>query len=374
MARTTGVLFLESTLEQGGAETALYDLATRLDPGRFRPVVCCLYAPGPVGERLMGRGVRVHHGLMKSRRDVAGGWRLLRLIRREKIDVVYLINQPLTLCWGALCARLAGVPVVSAVHCTYVSKGAPKLFVYRLLLPRVERIVAVAAEQKRHLVTVEGLPAEGIEVIHNGVDIERFGRAGDRAAARAALGIEDGRPVVGAVARLEPRKGIDVLIRAAVLVRRSMPEACFVVLGDGPDRGLLASLTRRLGLEGRVRLMGMRDDVADLLPAFDVCALPSRTEALPLALLEYLAAGKPVAATRVGSVGEVVVDGAHGLLVAPEDPEALAAALVRLLGDPALSGSLAAAGRRRVESAFSVEVMVKRTERLLAGLCGVGRS
>jgi glycosyltransferase involved in cell wall biosynthesis len=164
------------------------------------------------------------------------------------------------------------------------------------------------------------------------------------------------RPIVLTLARLDRQKGLYYLLEAAALV----PEAVFVLAGEGPEWPALEAQARALGLTKRVILLGYRDDVSDLLASCDVFVLPSLFEGLPLSVLEAMAAGKPVVATAIGGTDEAVVDGVTGLLVPPADPAALAKGIRMVLSDPVLSARLGAAGRARAHEQFSAEAMVRR--------------
>ena len=186
-------------------------------------------------------------------------------------------------------------------------------------------------------------------VIELGIDLDRF------AAGKPVLPTDE--PLVGNVARLAEQKGQRFLVEAAARV----PEARFAIVGDGELRGDLERRTHELGVADRVLFTGARDDVPDLLASFDVFAHPSLFEGLCLAVIEAQAAGVPVVATPVGGIRETVIDGETGLLVPPRDPDRLAQAIRRLLGDPGLARRLAEEARRRVRERFSAERMVERT-------------
>jgi glycosyltransferase involved in cell wall biosynthesis len=195
--------------------------------------------------------------------------------------------------------------------------------------------------------------------------MDKFAARGDRADVRAELGVAPDAALIGAVGRLTADKGgQDVLIRAVGRVRETCPQVRLVMVGDGPLRPGLEQLTAQLGLTGTVIFTGLRSDVPRLLGALDVFVLPSEREALPVAVLEAMAAGLPLVATRVGGIPEVVEDGATGFLVPPGDVAAMHCVLERLTGDPALAARLGAAGQAHVQAHFTVQQMVRQVERL----------
>jgi len=181
---------------------------------------------------------------------------------------------------------------------------------------------------------------------------------------RAELGVQADAPLVGAMGRLSQPKGFEVLIEAAKLLVEHVPDARVAIFGDGPERDALRGLIDRYGLQGVVMLGGHRSDVADVLAALDVAVLPSHNEGRPVALMEYMAAERPIVASRVGGVPELVDDGVEALLVEPGSAGALAAAVRRMLEDRGLALRLAAAAGSRQRSQLSMDVMMRRLEGL----------
>jgi glycosyltransferase involved in cell wall biosynthesis len=224
--------------------------------------------------------------------------------------------------------------------------------------------VAVSAAIAKGLVSA-GVPADRVTVVHNGVDAEALGRA---AAAGAPDGLPGTRPLVGCVARLERVKGVDLFVRAAAILSRQRPDVTFAVVGDGSQRAELETASRAESLEERVVFLGVVASAAPALVRFDVCVVPSRSEGLPMVVLEAMALARPVVATAVGGIPEAVDDGATGILVRPEDPEALAAAIGSLLDDPERGAAMGRAGRERVRAHFSADEQRRRYLEIFAGL------
>jgi glycosyltransferase involved in cell wall biosynthesis len=257
---------------------------------------------------------------------------------------------------ASLAADLAGVPaVVQTAHTLVVRPGD-------LALERLTRSRTIATSHAAAAALMDaGMSHERIEVIHNGVGFEHV--SVDRAAvrrARAELAL-DGGPVVGTVARLSHEKGVDVLMTALREVVEQFRSVTALIVGDGPEEVRLRQLAAGLGISGSVRFVGARDDVAALNRLLDVFVLPSREEACPMALLEAMAAGRAVVATRVGGSPELIDNGVDGLLVAPEEPSALGAAIVELLQQPSRRAALGSAAREKVTHGFTRERMVCNT-------------
>jgi glycosyltransferase involved in cell wall biosynthesis len=293
--------------------------------------------------------------------------RLARLLRARRTDVLHTHAGIAANTLGRVAARLAGAAVVSHMHIeNYFPASRPRAAVHRALdnlTARLSaRIVAVSDDTRRALAR-QGYPALRMEVVHNGLDLNGLPH-GRRPGLRSELGVPDEAPLVGEIARLCAVKGQRELIGAMAEV----PDARLVLVGrdleeGGAYLGELEEHAARLGVAERVVFAGYRDDAHEVLEELDVVALPSWTEGLPVVVLEALAHARPVVATPVGGTPELVIDGETGLLVPPRDPAALAAAIRRLLEDPALAQRLGAAGRALVEQRFSERQM---TERVLA--------
>jgi glycosyltransferase involved in cell wall biosynthesis len=370
-------MFLVTSLPVGGAETLLVNLIRRLDRQRVAPHLGCLKQLGPLGEDL-AREIPTQAQLLKSKYDVGIVWRLAQLLRRERIDAVVTVGAGDKMFWGRLAARYARVPVIlSALHSTGWPDGVGRL--NRLLTPLTDGFIGVAAPHGEHLVKQERFPAEKVFVIPNGVDVARFRpRPECRAALRYELGVPADAPLVGIVAALRPEKNHALFLKAAQLVKEKFPAAHFVIVGDGPERAGIEALRSELGLNHCVHLLGTRSDTPELLAAWDAFALTSHNEANPVSILEALACGVPVVATRVGSIPETVVPGETGFLATPGSAVEVAAHLTTLLADRALAMKLGRAGRERVVARWSLDAMVQGytelIEELYEGKARRGRS
>jgi glycosyltransferase involved in cell wall biosynthesis len=211
------------------------------------------------------------------------------------------------------------------------------------------------------LIVNDGFPPDRVEVVYNGIDLTPFeARPEDRPAIRRSIGLGPEDFVVIQVARLDPIKDHATALHAFRDLARRRPDARLVIVGEGPQLGAIQARLRELEIGGGVRLLGLRSDVARLLSAADVSLLTSLSEGIPLTIIEAMAAGLPVVATRVGGVGEVVEDGVHGFLADPGDAAALAGHLLRLAADPALRAELGRRGRDRAFAIFAEDRMVDR--------------
>jgi glycosyltransferase involved in cell wall biosynthesis len=231
-----------------------------------------------------------------------------------------------------------------------------------------DALIGVSAEIAR--VLRERYPSTRVHCIRNGIDLSRVTVTRPRESARRDLGIAQDAFVVGTVGRLMPVKAFDLLIEAFARLRQTVPHARLVIVGDGPLRGALQQCAARHGAANDVLFLGARTDVYELMACFDVFALSSHHEGIPMVLLEAMTVGVPIVATRVGGVPEVLEDGAHALLVPPGDPGALAGAVERLAASPALRERIAGAARAQVERRFSIQATAAATRDLYLSLAG----
>jgi glycosyltransferase involved in cell wall biosynthesis len=267
--------------------------------------------------------------------------------------------------WGRLAAWRAGVPVIlSALHSTGWPDGVGRL--NRLLTPITDGFIGVARAHGEFLVDFEKFPAEKVHVIPNGVDCDRFKPSSqDRISARGELGISETVPLVGIVAALRPEKNHELFLRSAALVQRRLPDARFLIVGDGPERGRSEQWSRELGLSDCVHFLGSRPDIPRWLAALDVFALTSHNEANPVSILEAMSCGLPVVAPRVGSISESVAEEKSGFLVEPGNEYEQARCWMTLLQDRQLARKMGQAGRRTVLESWSLDRMVRGYETLI---------
>jgi glycosyltransferase involved in cell wall biosynthesis len=358
----------ESTGWAGG-ERYLLALATELDRKRFKLSVIVPDA-GPLVDRLHALDVETYLVPLNERLVSPGAFlALVRTLQRLHPAIVQSHGARSNV-YTRLAARYAGVPIVlSTVHNSLfdyeVARCRRALYVLaeRLTSPLADRILAVSEAIAHDLVERYGIAAARTVVVHNGIDAWAFRPAREKATVRAELGISDGRRVVVMAGRMTPQKGWDVLLEAAAPQAAARNDLAWVLVGDGPLRPALTRRAADLGVAAH--FTGARADMADVLGCADVVVLASRSEGLPFTLLEAMALGKPVVATRVGGVPEVVEDGRSGRLVPCDDPAALASAVASVVDAPDRA-AMGARGRARVETAFTLDGMVRALERVYA--------
>lgn len=364
----TTIVFLETELRLGGTERVVMQLIERMDRSRFRPVLCCVYGLGELGEKLKQKNVEVVHGLAKNRWDPWVPLRLFNFLRRERAGVLFIVNQPLLQFWGTWCGVLAGVPVrIMAVrNAGRMTRFRRRRWVHKLTSPCLTRITALS---ESHRVTVSRdyeVPDSKIAVVPNGVDLARFDK--ERLQEPQGLEIPEGAPVAGIVAMLRTEKNHALFLRAAQRVLREVPDAVFLVVGDGEERQNLERLADELGIRGSVRFTGARNDIPSIMNKLDVGVLVSNREGLPNAVLEYMACGKPVVATSVGCVPDLIEEGVTGYMLPPGDLERLADRLTFLLKNRDIAGHMGQTCRKIIVEGYTLEKMVSRTEDLFEQL------
>jgi glycosyltransferase involved in cell wall biosynthesis len=322
------------------------------------PAVLVAHDSGEL-KRRAGEGLRFIGFAPKSEFDVHAGWQLRRILAEVRPDVVHA-HDPMAVAlaavaWGMNTTGPRPLLVAARRVDFHLKQHAFSRWKYR----KVDLFIA-ASEVIAGMLAHDGVPAGRIVTVHDGVNVDAIDRE-PAADAHAAFWLPHGAPLVGNVAALAAHKGQRYLVTAATQVVREMPDARFLILGEGELRGPLERQVRELGLERHVLLPGFRADAIALTKSVDIFVMSSVTEGLGSAMLDAMACRIPVVATRAGGIPEAIVDGEHGLLVRPQDPSALAQAILRLLRDPQLRQRLAEAGRQRVVAEFSVEQMVRRT-------------
>jgi glycosyltransferase involved in cell wall biosynthesis len=246
--------------------------------------------------------------------------------------------------------------IVSTVHSSRVRSEEDREML-RLLTPKMDQLIAVSSMIEEKLQR-EGRTTTPVRRIYNGVDLSRYDHMEPCCTLPEEYGMEPGSQIVGVVARLEPEKGHPTLLEAWPAVLRSVPDAYLLIVGEGSRREALEALARQLRIAHRVVFTGRRDDVPAVTAALDVAVLPSYREAQGLSILEALALSRPVVASNVGGIPEMIEDGVNGLLVPPHDADALAAAIVRLLCDHPFSDTLGRRGHDMVHDKFCIDLMV----------------
>jgi glycosyltransferase involved in cell wall biosynthesis len=357
--RLPHICHLVHGLTVGGAERLALRMGEHLPAAEFRVSYVCLDELGIWGTELQRAGRAVQLLGRQPGFDWRCARRLAALLRRERVDLIHAHQY--TPFFYALAARhlRSRPPILFTEHGRWFPDfPRPKRMLFnRALLGRRDRVVGVGEAVRRALINNEGIPAARVEVIYNGVDLSPYrdparDRAMIRQTAREGLGIPDSALLIAQVARLDDLKDHATAVRAMARLAAAIPQALLLIVGEGPERTRIERIIKELNLAQHVRLVGTRSDVADILLAADLFLLSSKSEGIPLTVIEAMAARLPVVSTDVGGVGEIVVAGETGLLTPAGDDAALAAAAIELLNDAPRRARLGEQGYRRAIDKF----------------------
>ena len=356
---------LAGSAAYGGGERYLELFFDRLDRTRYRGLLICP-EPGPFVRRMKERGVDTQVVHLAPLFNPMALWRLTRLLVREHVTILQTHGARANF-YGRIAGRLAGVPVIiSTVHNSLKDYEVRSLrrglytFLLRVTLPLVHRIICVSDANRWDLIDECPAAKAKTHTVYNGVDLSVFSSQFDRQTVRREIGELQG-PVLVTIARLTEQKGHRYLVQALPSLLETWPQLCCLFVGDGELRDALHRMAIDLGVERACRFVGVRQDIADILAAADVMVLPSLSEGFPFVLLEALAMGCPVVASRVNGVPELIENHKMGLLVPARDSQALAAAIREILSDPTAARKMGAEGRAVVRERFTVDQMVANT-------------
>jgi len=351
-------------LHPSGPGRRVCEIATRLDREKFEVSVVALHG-GPLAETLEGSGVAVTVLRMRSKLNFTRMSKLAGLLRDFQADLVHTHQFHADFA-GRPAARLAAVP--NLVHTVHVAEGRfrPWQFAYaRFLSGYCDRIVCVSPAVRLHHSKRSGLPDSMYTVIPSGIDAEVFTQdPADRGRLRGQWGIDDSRPVIAFIGRLDRQKGIETLLSAMSHLAGRGQAMDVVIAGDGPRRHLVENFIRYGEGGNRCRLLGFVDDVRAVFSAADIFTTTSNWEGHPLATSEAMAAGLPVVATRAPGLGDLVTDGVTGLLADCGDTFGIAERIEQLAGDAKLRKRLGRAGRQCIVENYPVSAMVEAIEKL----------
>lgn len=349
------ILYVDNEVVWRGGQEQLFGLMCGM-ARRGHSVNLAAPADSPLAERAKSAGIEVLPFRQRSELSLTAIVKFFQLVRECRCDIVHF-NTPTSVVAGSLAARLSSVPViVCSRRVNFPLRSGLSVIKYNRL---IDRMLTVSNSIRETLLQA-GVKEQLVQVVYEGVDLKWI----DSLPLPESESWGPG-PVIGTVAHLSHEKGHDTLLEAlAILKKRIGPLAAFqaVIVGEGERRGFLERLVRKLDLEDLVHFTGFRTNAEALMKGFDVFCLPSLSEGLSSAILAAMACRLPVVSTRVGGIPELVIDGETGFLVPPSDHVALAEALARLIADPALRLACGTAGRKRIESLFTVEKKLGATE------------
>jgi glycosyltransferase involved in cell wall biosynthesis len=362
--RRIRVVEVLATGTNGGAQEHVISLMTRLDPTRFEASLVSLSA-GSAVRKLQRQGFDVT--VIDEPDDAVAVGALVAHLLDVRPDVVHthMYRADIVGTKAAIALGESGHHrpyVVSTVHSSRVRSAEDKETL-RALTPEMDQLIAVSRSIERKIAD-EHRDSAPVRLIYNGVDLDRYDHQEPCCTLRDEYGMEPGSQIVGVVARLEPEKGHQTLLDAWPLVLSVVPDAYLLIVGEGSRRDFLEQRAQANRVAHRVVFTGRRDDVPAVTAALDVAVLPSHREAQGLSILEAMALSRPVVASDVGGIPEMIEDGVTGLLVPHDQPEALAAAIIRLLTDHSLADTIARAAHDLVHDRFCIELMVRSVEEI----------
>lgn len=363
------ILHVFTTLPVGGAEHVLLSTLANLDKKKYESLVCCIQDKGVLGDQVikMGFPLKELHLMQKKGWDGNVVRELSRIIREEQIDLVHSHLYHANL-YSRLAAWRSGVPAVITVHNTYLKRKWYRHLLNRFLAKVTGAIIAVSNDIKADIIKYDKVPEKLVHIIPNGIDLTRAVSTLSYADARQKLGLSVDDFVLGTVGRLEEQKGQRHLVDAVGQLKAAGVSAKLLIIGDGRLRQNLESQIQRLGIQDRVKLLGTRKDVADILKALDLFVMPSLWEGLSLAMLEAMAAGVPVVATDVGGVSQVFGNNEYGYRIQPGSVEELVDKITYCLNNKEDVASVAKKGQQLVGEKYSSQNMVRNLEQIYQAL------
>jgi len=360
------VLNIIDTGGPGGAETVYLNTSTGLDPAKFRST-CVVSRDGWLADSLRTRGVIPLIIPSSGSLNVTFLRQIMHVARSEGANVIvgHLYGSAV---YCSLAGKLLGLPVVSVLHGQSDISSGGRFAGLKRLLVRIgtKRLIFVSERLKQDLRSALNISDQQCVVIPNGVDISRFSHAIGRPL-RAELALQDKQILVGAVGNIRAPKSYDVFLRAAKILKSRSPLYRFAIAGEGSGNSFdaLLRLRRELDLDNEVTFLGLRSDIVEILHSLDVYVLSSTTEGFSIACIEAMASGIPVVATRSGGPEEILENERSGLLVPVQDPQALAAAVERIVSEPFLANTITTNALSRVQDRYTLSTMLQSYEKLL---------
>lgn len=375
MSRPFNILFLNETSGPGGAETVIFNIVKNLDQNRYLPKVV-LFCDGWFVNHLAENGISVE--VIPSHRswDFSFLRNLMRFCRQNKIDLIHA-HLPGANFYGSLAGKLLGIPVICTFHNEILIPGFVEHFTavkYFVIRNCAAKLVMVAKYMQGAYLTRAKLPAEKIITVYNGVPDRKDSTPFDIHSFHRAIDYQDSDILIANVANFRRPKGHGVIIEAAAIVKEMAPQVKILLIGDEGD-GVIKSQTesriKELRLEGNVKILGFRRDVYHILRNVDIFMLASTSEGLPISVVEAMMAARPIIATNVGGLSEIVVDGDNGFLVEPNDPNALADKIIELAVNKQKAVAMGQRGYRIAKDRLSVERMVENYQHLYGEILAI---
>jgi glycosyltransferase involved in cell wall biosynthesis/peptidoglycan/xylan/chitin deacetylase (PgdA/CDA1 family) len=376
MRKIAVLFFIDRFVTFAGAEKNLFDVMTGLDKKRYRPILLCIHR-GDLAQVLVQKGIEAKDLRIKriySFHAFIKAIAIFKFIKKNNIKIIVTYHESSDF-FGSIIGKLSGVPVIisSRRDMGFNLKKRHILF-YKLINPLFDMVLTVSDAVKNEIFSKQNILWHKCVTLYNGVKISDFPQDIDKGIVKKSLGLDNNRPVVGILAGIRPIKGHKYFLEAASLILKEYPETYFLIVGWPDDKiyyKQLKDLTKQLKIGERVLFVGGRSDTAKILSITDISVLSSLSEGFSNAVIESMAAGKPVVATNVGGTTEAVVDGETGFLVPPYNAKALADAILRLLRNKKMAEDMGKKGRRLAEEKFSLNIMIEQLQHLYESLLSI---
>lgn len=352
-----------------GAEHNLYDVVTKVNKEKFRPIVFALKANALLD---IFKSCDIEYKNLNIKKiynyeAIKEGIKLIQFIKIKKIKIVITYHEGSDF-WGGFFAKLAGIPILISNRrdMGYKLKNT-HIYLYKLVNRLFDAIITVSDSVKKYIIKRENAPKNRVETIYNGVDIHKFDLNFDSRVIRAKINVDNESPIIGIIANIRPIKGHKYFLEAASLILKDFPKVSFLIVGSCDNYAYvneLKEIARKLNIYSKITFTGEYTNIAEILSVIDISVFSSNSEGFSNAILESMAARKPVVATNTGGTPEAVIDGITGFLVEPKNSLQLANAIIKLLNNNTLAKNMGESGRKRVESFFSLSTMICRLEQL----------
>jgi glycosyltransferase involved in cell wall biosynthesis len=360
------IMHVVLSMHVGGAERLIYDMVKYPIFAERPPIVCCLDAVGDLGEKLRQEGYQVYCKGRRPGLDLKMVWWLRQIIIREQVDVVHA-HQYSPLFYAVPSALLAGKKkVIYTEHGRFhpERKSWKRTLFNPLLAQGIDHLVSISEATAQAMATYDNFPLHRIKIIHNGINYAGMQSKFDRQAKRKELGLSPKCRIIGTAARLNSIKNIAMMLRGLKLILEKIPDICLVIAGAGEEEQKLKMLARQIEVEEHVKFIGLRFDLPEIYPLFDVFLLTSFSEGISITLLESMSCGLPSVVTEVGGNREVLVEGLTGFFVGIDDDQLLAQRVCELLQNTKLAARFGEAAQRRIDKEFSLQGMMEKYRQL----------
>lgn len=361
------ILHIYQNSKIGGVQQQLLSLLKAYSRERFNPIFCCLGPKEEIGKEIEETkiGFIPLNKLRYNRFSPGIVLELYRLMKKKQIHVVRTHRYRSNL-YGRLAAFLAGVPVIIAsVHDNYRTDKRPKRRIMNRILSKItDKIVAVSENVKEDIIRYDSIDPSKIEVIPNGIDVERFNPEKNTADIRKEFSLEEDDIVIGFIGRIVPAKGLEYLLNALPYLKEEFKSIKLLIVGEGSLVEELKERAKKNNIFDNILFIGRRRDIPEILASINIFVMPSIAEGLPNALLEAMAMGKPIVTTEVGGIPEIVKNGFNGLLVPPRDTLSLSKAIKELISNDRLAAKLGQAARDLVHDNLSIKAIAQKWQSL----------